>query len=499
MEIVLLFSAVVGADFHGRPPDELRVRADRLLSVALANGDDVLVALAVAARPAHLKDSGEPEPFGDDLTGCLAHAVAMLEELSLTAAHRGSTGLQLPAAYVECAQAYRRHELWELEVEMYDRAESSLSALAEQFGPSAGQAVHEAARPVLDLNREVLSFNRLEATTSLVCGFLEIGRREAAREVAVSRQRLTPQQRAHLPTSWASEALAMDRLLAVVAGETAGIEDPRAVPAGLYAAVADAGWGGYPACLLLAAALACWDAGDLTSAASLGARAVDLLDDFRPSLHTWALRMASLESASDTAVHYAEHLAMLRWDSRLHVLMAARSRLSAARVLRQGELLHRQAWVDELTGLANRHAYTRHLEMLRRSDPGDRLTVTLLDVDHFKAVNDTFGHPLGDEVLRTVGRMLAGVVRITDLAVRLGGDEFALLVRIGADADIAGRVGSIVETVRDHDWGDLAAGLRVTVSAGLAVGAALDVDRLLQVADGNLYRAKAAGRNQSAT
>jgi diguanylate cyclase (GGDEF)-like protein len=125
--------------------------------------------------------------------------------------------------------------------------------------------------------------------------------------------------------------------------------------------------------------------------------------------------------------------------------------------------------------------------------------VTLLDVDHFKAVNDTSGHPLGDEVLRTVGQMLAGVVRTTDLAVRLGGDEFALLVRIGADADIAGRVDSIVETIRDHDWGDLVPGLRVTVSAGLAVGATLDVDRLLQVADANLYRAKAAGRNQAAT
>jgi hypothetical protein len=230
--------------------------------------------------------------------------------------------------------------------------------------------------PVLGLNRVVLWFNRLEATVSLVCAFLEIGRRESAREVAVSRHRLTPQQWAEYRASWETEARAMDRLLAVVAGETADIEDPTKVPDDLYASVADTAWGGYPACLLLAAAFACQDAGDVASTTRLGARAVALLNDFRPSLRTWAMRLASRESGANAAQQYAEHLATLRWDSRVHVLMAARSRLSAARMLRQGELLHRQAWVDELTGLANRHAYTRHLETLRRSDPGDRTPAT---------------------------------------------------------------------------------------------------------------------------
>ena len=122
----------------------------------------------------------------------------------------------------------------------------------------------------------------------------------------------------------------------------------------------------------------------------------------------------------------------------------------------------------------------------------------LIDLDHFKAVNDTFGHAVGDEVLRSIGRILADAVRTSDLAVRLGGDEFALLVGSGGNADIAGRVDRIVETVRDHHWSAIAPGLDVTVSAGLAVGAALDVDQLLREADRCLYRAKAAGRNRTA-
>jgi hypothetical protein len=142
VRVVLLFTALVHADLVGRSPDELRVAAADLLSAALAHGDEVLVTLAVAARPAHLSDSGRPEPFGDDLAGCLAHAVATLEELSATAAERGSAALQIPAAYVECGQAYRRLDLWELEMEMYERAEAALSALYPRFGPSAEHALH---------------------------------------------------------------------------------------------------------------------------------------------------------------------------------------------------------------------------------------------------------------------------------------------------------------------------------------------------------------------
>ena len=494
VHVFLLFGALVHAHLVGQEPDRLRFLADAMLAAATTYGDEPLIGLAVAARPAHLSDSGHAEPFGDDLAGCLAHVVALLEDLATE--EGGAAAMVVPAAYIECAQGYRRQDLWELELEMYDLAERSLPAL---FGPLEEVAADHPARAVLDLNRRVLLFNRLESTVSLVCALLELGRRDDARSAASARRRFTAFEWADLPASWAMEARALDRLLAVAAGETDGLGDPTVVPADLYAAVEQSAWGGYAACLLLAAAIANEESGDLPAAARLGRAAADLLDDFRPSLRTLAMHLTTLWSAPDGPAHeYARQLVRLRWESRVHVLDAARSRRSAARVLRQGELLRRQAYVDELTGLANRHDYVRHLAALRHADPSDRITVALLDLDRFKAVNDTFGHAVGDEVLRTIGRILAGAVRSSDLAVRLGGDEFALLVGFGGDAFIEGRVNSIVDTVREQDWGALAPGLVVTASAGLATGPATEVDRLLQEADRSLYRAKAAGRDRSA-
>ena len=494
VHVFLLFSGLVHADLTGRDPDRLRTLANALLAAATTYGGEPLVGLAVAARPSHLSESGHAEPFGDDLAGCLAYVVALLEDVATQ--ERRATSVLIPAAYIECAQGYRRHDLWELEQEMYDLADASLTAL---FGTTEPLPSDHPARPVLDLNLRVLLFNRLESTVSLVCALLEIGRRETARAVARARRRFSAHEWADLPPTWALEARAMDWLLTVVAGDTSGPEDPAVVPADLYDAVSESAWGGYAACLLLAAALTNEEAGELATAAHLGADAVALLDDFRPSLRTLAMYLTTLGGADVPARQYAEQLARLRWESRVHVLDAARSRLSAARVLRQGELLRRQAYVDELTGLANRHDYVRHLAALRHADAGDQVTVALIDLDRFKAVNDTFGHPVGDEVLRTIGRILAGAVRSSDLAVRLGGDEFALLVGSGADAFIEGRVGTIVDTIREQDWGALAPGLVVTASAGFATGPATDVDRLLQEADRRLYRAKADGRDRSAS
>jgi diguanylate cyclase (GGDEF)-like protein len=183
----------------------------------------------------------------------------------------------------------------------------------------------------------------------------------------------------------------------------------------------------------------------------------------------------------------------------MQVLGAARSRLAAARVLRDGEQLSRQAYVDALTGLANRHAETRHLARLRRRGPLDHLGVLLLDVDHFKAVNDTFGHGVGDEVLRVIGALLQAAIRPSDLAVRLGGDEFMLLIDLPAGADVPIPAQDIIRAVILHHWDDVAPGLRVSVSAGQAVGAARDVDQLIRAADENLYRAKDAGRGRAIT
>jgi diguanylate cyclase (GGDEF)-like protein len=229
----------------------------------------------------------------------------------------------------------------------------------------------------------------------------------------------------------------------------------------------------------------------------LAERAVGLLDDYKPSITTFALHLAAQTAQDAAALRYSRHLAMLRWRARLEVLGAARSRLAAARVLRQGEQLSRQAYVDALTGLANRHAETRHLARLRRRGPLERVGVVLIDVDNFKSVNDTFGHAVGDEVLRVIGAVVQAAVRSSDLAVRFGGDEFMLLIDLPPDADASVPAQGIVRAVTLHHWNEIAAGLRVSVSAGQAVGAARDVDRLIQAADENLYLAKAAGRGQA--
>lgn len=154
---------------------------------------------------------------------------------------------------------------------------------------------------------------------------------------------------------------------------------------------------------------------------------------------------------------------------------------------------------DELTGLANRR---RILEVLGRTrekqiQGGQSYGIAMLDVDHFKRINDSFGHPVGDEVLRTIARLMRKVMREGDAIGRVGGEEF-LLVLPGTstvlDLDfIAERLRSAVE---GHDWSALQPRLEVTASIGVAIGVVGEpVERVLQRADQGLYAAKRAGRN----
>lgn len=160
---------------------------------------------------------------------------------------------------------------------------------------------------------------------------------------------------------------------------------------------------------------------------------------------------------------------------------------------------HRQdAHTDQLTGLLNRRALFNHLS----GRPVDRFTgVLLFDLDHFKAINDQFGHGAGDEVLRRFGSVLTDCLRSTDIVARLGGEEFvAVLPRATAD-----RAHQIAEGVRkatadlviDTDLG----ALRCTVSVGIAfpTDEGRSFDQVLSDADKALYRAKQSGRNRVAT
>ncbi len=126
--------------------------------------------------------------------------------------------------------------------------------------------------------------------------------------------------------------------------------------------------------------------------------------------------------------------------------------------------------------------------------------MALLDIDHFKRINDTYGHPTGDLVLRLVGRVIADNVKGRDAAARYGGEEFAVLLS-GAElrpaAIVAGQIRTVLDGKRLMVKGMQQDGSRVTISAGVAQFRARDnAASLIERADAALYEAKRLGRNR---
>ena len=163
----------------------------------------------------------------------------------------------------------------------------------------------------------------------------------------------------------------------------------------------------------------------------------------------------------------------------------------------------RAAHEDVLTGLHNRRHAESALMLLvdGARQNGRSLIVALLDVDHFKAVNDELGHALGDEVLQELARILRESLRGADLLARVGGEEFQIAM-LGLNAEQALAVCErLRRQVQAHRWADIAPGLQVSVSIGIATAAPdgvqqYDARQLQERADRALYRAKRAGRNR---
>ena len=170
-------------------------------------------------------------------------------------------------------------------------------------------------------------------------------------------------------------------------------------------------------------------------------------------------------------------------------------------------MLTRRVDQDGLTGLWNRRHVEAELPRLIREAAVRReaISVAFVDADHFKSINDRFGHLVGDDVLRQLADVLSANVRPTDVVARLGGEEFVVLLP-GAAEDAAVVLGQrLCEAVRENDWGLIADGCAVTVSVGVAArpprgllthDVARDVAELLGRADEALYGAKRAGRDQ---
>jgi diguanylate cyclase (GGDEF)-like protein len=154
---------------------------------------------------------------------------------------------------------------------------------------------------------------------------------------------------------------------------------------------------------------------------------------------------------------------------------------------------------DPLTGLGNRVLFNRVLEreLARSRDHGGTVGVLMLDLDHFKRVNDTYGHPTGDVVLRQLADVLRGSLRRADLPARVGGEEFAVVLPMHGRNEPEVAAEKVRQAVEHAVFGDSGEPLRITVSIGAAtVRDGESGEDALKRADAALYKAKAAGRNR---
>ena len=182
--------------------------------------------------------------------------------------------------------------------------------------------------------------------------------------------------------------------------------------------------------------------------------------------------------------------------------MIERSLRYASKLGETLEALRRLATRDQLTGLLNRREFDRILqeERERALRFGHALALVMVDIDHFKSINDTHGHPAGDTVLREVARRIGSQVRTVDRVARFGGEEFALILMqtdLQGARDVAKRV--CLAAARDPIMATDTAALSVTVSAGVAVlpDDARTEAALIAAADRALYAAKQRGRNRA--
>jgi diguanylate cyclase (GGDEF)-like protein len=198
-----------------------------------------------------------------------------------------------------------------------------------------------------------------------------------------------------------------------------------------------------------------------------------------------------------------------RMEGRLEELLAYEQSARAMTEEEKAHLAHEKvrlehvASTDTLTGLTNRRAFAETLEreLAQGSAAGTAIALLYIDLDGFKAINDTLGHAAGDDLLVHVADRLRGCIRDGDVAARLGGDEFALVLPQlppAAAEHVSARVGErVLSLVREPIHVDGSA-VRVGASIGLAIAQSgtIDPETLLADADAAMYEAKRRGRNR---
>jgi len=434
----------------------------RLLARAEAASDPVWMAIALASRSRLVLSSGESTAAASS-DHDLARATVLLEGLSGRLLERAS-------AHIECAISYAWRGLRELELEHYDTAET----LARQAPEAA-------------ILLPALLYNRAEANVNSVAPLRELGdpdpmleqARRAAAALAAAAE--VPE----MPLAWLNELQVFVALLAAIA-PSAEVRVPTVhepVPPPLT---------GH---FRLARAMRMQDRTAALAEARAAVSSIDRLAS--PEAHDLA-RCVAAELEAELIGHeteglaYARHLARLRWETRLSKLTAMQSLLQAERLRSEHAILSQHAYLDELTGLGNRRALARYLEAIA-AEGVTMIAAVLVDIDHFKLINDGFGHTIGDKVLIRIAALLHTSVRPGDLAVRLGGDEFLLVLAGVPERAARGRAETIHTAIDAEPWDELAEGLGVKASLGFACGSPEEHAATLAAADAALYRSKAAG------
>ncbi len=435
----------------------------RLLKRAEAEGDAVMSALALAKRARVLTSAADP-------------ALSVAAEMDLARASVLIDGAEgMPSwrarAHINCAIAYGQRDLWELEDQHYRAAEAVLGGEREESRLWRG-----------------IVYNRAEFQLDWTCAMRELGETEAvAHHAAVAADFLRVAQISAMPASWREELRIFAALLGAIAPSVGG-PSPEVVPA-------EGDFAGY---VHLARALS---APDAERAAREAAAAVESIDpDTQSRAHSLALCVAAeIEVASlgsETAgIRYARRLALRHYAVRLSSLASMQSLLSAERLRSEHDLLSKRVFLDDLTRLGNRRALVDYVESLAAQGVSS-IALVLLDVDGFKAINDTYGHRVGDEVLIHLAAVLRDGVRNGDLAVRLGGDEFLLVLASMEREAARRRAETILAGIAAAPWEQISPGLQLTASLGLAFGRPQELEGLTERADIALYSSKAAGGNR---
>jgi diguanylate cyclase (GGDEF)-like protein len=453
-----------------------------MIDLAETTGETSLLALALATVAARRSNAKRALDVTESTAIPLVRAVALLDEESGPVVHRA-------AALIEVGVAAQDLGFWELAVEYYDRAEHDLDGADDP----------RLAETVL-LQRRVLSYNRAEVVLDWSSAQAMIGSWDAAaRNAAAALPGGLAAIDGDWPPSWEMEHRAHLHLLAALAGKSPADEVEFALPpdepsTGVAAA----------AIVALGESIGAARSADNVGAARLAGDLADRLGWATPQgTRLLCMSIAARQPGTPAAVAaYADELALLRWNARLDQVAGLRDAIDVERQRRDHEQLRRQVLVDELTGLANRRGYRAYLNALLvpgvTPDKPIMYAVMMVDIDHFKQVNDRFGHDVGDLVLARVSQVLTLHVRSVDLAARLGGDEFVVVLAGVGPNDPEKRAQEIIDAVREQAWDELAPGLTVSISVGVHRGGVQELPTLLTDADRNLYQAKNNGRGRVA-